>query len=201
MIEFLVSWAEQLIIALIIIIMLEMIIPNSSYRKYIKIILGIFILYVIFNPLMKNKINNFNIEQELKKQTQTVNKIQNPTNSINYNTQIENVYKQKFKENLYNTFRWHKGAENLSISLNEKGYRLDNINFDVNYNKEKIETNKLELRISKLEENKDIKIDKVKISEEKQEISKQDLEKLKQEISTTYDIDISKILIESEKSQ
>ena len=176
MIEFLVSWAEQLIIALIIIIMLEMIIPNSSYRKYIKIILGIFILYVIFNPLMKNKINNFNIEQELKKQTQTVNKIQNPTNSINYNTQIENVYKQKFKEN-------------LSISLNEKGYRLDNINFDVNYNKEKIETNKLELRISKLEENKDIKIDKVKISEEKQEIS------------TTYDIDISKILIESEKSQ
>lgn len=188
MIEFLVSWAEQLIIALIIIIMLEMIIPNSSYRKYIKIILGIFILYVIFNPLMKNKINNFNIEQELKKQTQTVNKIQNPTNSINYNTQIENVYKQKFKEN-------------LSISLNEKRYRLDNINFDVNYNKEKIETNKLELRISKLEENKDIKIDKVKISEEKQEISKQDLEKLKQEISTTYDIDISKILIESEKSQ
>ena len=188
MIEFLVSWAEQLIIALIIIIMLEMIIPNSSYRKYIKIILGIFILYVIFNPLMKNKINDFNIEQELKKQTQTVNKIQNPTNSINYNTQIENVYKQKFKEN-------------LSISLNEKGYRLDNINFDVNYNKEKIETNKLELRISKLEENKDIKIDKVKISEEKQEISKQDLEKLKQEISTTYDIDISKILIESEKSQ
>ena len=175
MIEFLVSWAEQLIIALIIIIMLEMIIPNSSYRKYIKIILGIFILYVIFNPLMKNKINNFNIEQELKKQTQTVNKIQNPTNSINYNTQIENVYKQKFKEN-------------LSISLNEKGYRLDNIN-------------QLELRISKLEENKDIKIDKVKISEEKQEISKQDLEKLKQEISTTYDIDISKILIESEKSQ
>ena len=71
----------------------------------------------------------------------------------------------------------------------------------MNYNKEKIETNKLELRISKLEENKDIKIDKVKISEEKQEISKQDLEKLKQEISTTYDIDISKILIESEKSQ
>ena len=39
MIEFLVSWAEQLIVALIIIVVVEMILPSqSSYKKYIKII-------------------------------------------------------------------------------------------------------------------------------------------------------------------
>lgn len=188
MVEFLVSWAEQLIIALIIIIMLEMIIPNSSYRKYIKIILGIFVLYVIFNPLLKNKITDFNIEQEINNQTKSVNIVQPQATTINYNTQIENAYKQKFKENISNR-------------LNEKGYKLNNINLDIYYNQEKIETNKLELQISKLDKNKNIKIDKVQISEEKQDISKQELDELKQEISNTYDIEISKILIESEKSQ
>lgn len=189
MIEFLVSWAEQLIIALIIIIMLEMIIPNNNYRKYIKIILGIFVLYVIFNPLIKNKITDFNIEQEINNQTKAINIKEPQASIINYNAQIENAYKQKFKEN-------------ITVSLNEKGYKLNNINLEIKYNgQEKIETNKLELKISKIEENKNIKIDKVKISEEKQDISNQELDELKQEISNTYDIDISKILIESEKSQ
>lgn len=189
MVEFLVSWAEQLIIALIIIIMLEMIIPNNSYRKYIKIILGIFVLYVIFNPLIKNKITDFNIEQEVNNQTKVISITEAQTSTINYNSQIENAYKQKFKEN-------------IATSLNEKGYKLNNINLDIKYDsQEKIETNKLELRITKKEENKNIKIDKVKISEEKQDISNQELDELKKEISNTYDIDISKILIESEKGQ
>ena len=188
MIEFLVSWAEQIIIALIIIIMLEMIIPNSSYRKYIKIILGIFVLYVIFNPLIKNKINNFNIEDELKKQTNSINITPNQSETINYNNQIESVYKQKFKEN-------------LAATLIGKGYELKTMELDINYEQNDIKTNKLELKIAKHQENKNISIEKVKISEEKQDISKEELEEVKKDISNTYNIDISKILVESEKSQ
>lgn len=186
MVEFLVSWAEQIIIALIIIIMLEMIIPNSSYRKYIKIILGIFILYIIFNPIIKNKTTNFDINQELQKQINQANSIQVPTNTINYNNQIENVYKQKFKENITN-------------NLKEKGYELEKITMDIQYQDDDIKTNKLELKISKAEENKNIKVNKVKISEERQEVNNQELEEIKQEISNKYNIDISKIFVESEK--
>lgn len=186
MVEFLVSWAEQIIIALIIIIMLEMIIPNSSYIKYVKIILGIFVLYVVFNPLIKNKGTNFNIEQEIQKQTNQINTIKTPTNAINYNNQIESMYKQKFKENITN-------------KLYEKGYEIKKIAMDIRYQDDDIKTNKLELKISKVEKNKNIKINKVKISEEKEEIDNQELEQIKQEISNEYSIDISKIFVESEK--
>ena len=51
MIEFLRNWSQQLIIVLMILIIIEMIIPsNSSYRKYIKVIFGIFLLYNRKNP-------------------------------------------------------------------------------------------------------------------------------------------------------
>ena len=57
MIEFLVSWAEQLIIALIIIIIIEIILPNgNNYKKYIKVVLGIFLVSTIINPIVGEQL-------------------------------------------------------------------------------------------------------------------------------------------------
>lgn len=188
MVEFLVSWAEQLIIALVIIIMLEMVIPNSSYRKYIKIILGIFILYVIFNPLIKNKVKKIDIEEEIRRQTNSINITTNPSATLSYNNQIETVYKQKFRES-------------LSSTLIQKGYELITMYLDIDYMQNDIKTNKLECKIAKLQESKNINIEKIKISEKKLDISEGEIEEIKKEISNTYNIELSKIFIESEKSQ
>lgn len=187
MIEFLTTWAEQLIVALIIIIMIEMIIPNSSYRKYIKIVLGIFILYIIFNPLIKNKFNDFNFQKQIENQVKSSNISQVPSTGIDYNKQIQTAYKEKFKENIYN---------NLLV----KGYKIENIDMDVSYEKENIITNKLKLIIKKNQTNSNIKIEKVEISEVKEDISNEELETLKKDISNTYNIETSKIFIESEKT-
>ena len=83
MLDFLISWAEQLIVALIIIIMIEMIIPNSNNRKYIKIVLGIFILYIIFNPIIKNKLEKIDFGTVLSYEANTNETIENQT-KINY---------------------------------------------------------------------------------------------------------------------
>lgn len=187
MLNFLVSWAEQLIIALMIIIMIEMIIPNNSYKKYIKIVLGIFIIYVIFSPITKGNITNINIEEEISKQVKSTNISVSTKNKVDYNKQIENTYEEKFKQNLIN-------------KLKEKGYEAKNIELDIKYEQEDIVTNKLKLIIYKSKKNQNINIEKVKISEEKQDISKEELEEIKQEISNTYNIEISKILIESENT-
>lgn len=186
MLDFLVSWAEQLIVALMIIIMIEMIIPNSSYRKYIKIILGLFIMYIIFSPIIKGDITNFDIEKEISNQIKS-SQISTETqkNTINYNKQIENAYKEKLKEN-------------LNDELKEKGYEAQNIEIDIKYEEEKITTNKLKLKISKEDKSQTIK--KIKIEEEKEEIPQEEIKNLKEQISNTYDIEISKILIESENS-
>lgn len=187
MLNFLVSWVEQLIIALMIIIMIEMIIPNNSYRKYIKIVLGIFIIYVIISPIIKGDISNINFEEEISKQIKTSNITTLNKNTIDYDKQIENTYKENFKQDLTN-------------KLKEKGYEIKNIELDMKYESDNIKTNQLKLIIFKSKQNKNINIEKVKISEEKQEISKEELEEIKKEISNTYNIEISKILIESENT-
>lgn len=46
------SWAEQLIIAVIIATILEIILPKGNSKKYIKTIIGIYILYTIISPVL-----------------------------------------------------------------------------------------------------------------------------------------------------
>ena len=40
MIEFLSSWAQGIIVAVIIATLIEMILPNSSSKKYVKVVIG-----------------------------------------------------------------------------------------------------------------------------------------------------------------
>lgn len=182
MLEFLVSWAEQLIIALIIIIMVELIIPNSNYRKYIKVILGIFIIYTMFNPLISGKLKKVDFGEVFSYEEST-NYIENQ-NQIDYNKQIQQVYKEKFKET-------------LCEDLKQKGYEAKEIETDLEYNEEKINIKKLQFKISKFTQTENITIEKVEIKQEKS-VSQEEIEQIKEEISSTYDIQISKIFIESE---
>ncbi len=46
------SWAEQIIIAVIISTIIEMIIPKGNSKKYIKTVIGIYILYTIISPVI-----------------------------------------------------------------------------------------------------------------------------------------------------
>ena len=47
MIGFISSWAEQIIIAVIVVTILEMILPKGNSKKYIQTIMGVYILYTI----------------------------------------------------------------------------------------------------------------------------------------------------------
>ena len=47
MIKFLSSWVEGIAIAVIVASIFEMILPNGNIKKYVKIVLGIFIIFNI----------------------------------------------------------------------------------------------------------------------------------------------------------
>ena len=53
MIEFISSWAGQIITAVVLVTILEMILPKGNSKKYIKTIIGIYILYIIISPAIK----------------------------------------------------------------------------------------------------------------------------------------------------
>ena len=61
MIGFLSSWAKSLGLAIVIVSILEMLLPNNRTKKYIRMVMGIYILFTIVSPFVKNKeIFNFN---------------------------------------------------------------------------------------------------------------------------------------------
>ncbi len=55
MINALTSWAKAIVMAIIIVSILEMLLPNNKTKKYIKMVMGLFILYNIISPFIKDK--------------------------------------------------------------------------------------------------------------------------------------------------
>lgn len=161
MISFLSSWIEQIIVAIIIVVIFEMLIPDSTNKKYIKIIFGIFIIYVIVNPIISDsKKINFNNEIKEIIENEKVNQIVH-TNVDIINTTIDEIY----DENL---------ADTIEEELEEEGY--------------KIKINKLDLEnsgIVNLEISILGKIDKDKQTEEEKSITKIEIEKIDTKQDTT----------------
>ncbi len=179
MIEFLRNWSQQLIIVLMILIIIEMIIPsNSSYRKYIKVIFGIFLLYTMIFPILNVKAEDIDIEKYLKNEYKVGNE-KNVVNTINYDKQIEQTYKVKLKDS-------------IEEFINEKGYEQIKFDVDLQYSQENIEINKIILKIKKQDTQEGV--GKIKI-QSNEKVSQEEIEKLTEEISNNYNIEKSKILI------
>ena len=68
MIDFLSTWAEKIVLSVIVISILEMLIPNNKMKKYIRVVMGIFILFNIISPLIEEKdlinMNNLDLDIE-----------------------------------------------------------------------------------------------------------------------------------------
>ena len=137
MISFMNSWAGGIIIAVIIISLIEMILPEGKNKKYIKVILGLFLLFTILSPIVTKiskqdfKINDVmeNVLQENTKQYASISdEIANVNNqSIRevYLTNLKNDMKEKLKEKGYL-------AKSIEIELEDgEEYRIKSVNLVV----------------------------------------------------------------------
>ena len=110
MVEAISSWAQGIVIAIIIAVMIEMILPEGSNKKYIKMVIGIFILFTIVSPIItKIAGQELNLNSVLDYQkyvdsdaTQTMAGNLEKTTDQNietiYKTKLENDIKSKIKE-------------------------------------------------------------------------------------------------------
>ncbi len=55
MINSLTTWSKAIVMAVIVVSILEMLLPNNKTKKYVKMIMGLFILYNIISPFIKDK--------------------------------------------------------------------------------------------------------------------------------------------------
>lgn len=143
LIEWMSTWAEQIIVAVIIAGIIEMILPKGNNKKYVKAIIGVYILFTIISPIIA-KITNIDFKdidyEEYFKQTETYQTMSQDL-SNNNDKSVEEIYISNLKQDMKN-------------KLQEKGYVVENIEVTIeledesNYGK----LNKIELLIYESEE-------------------------------------------------
>lgn len=104
MINFISSWAEQIVLAVIVATIIEMILPKNKNKKYIQMVIGIYVLFNIISPIIKNgdtfSIEKYNIENyETKTQYEVDQSSMDARLEKIYLEELENTVISKFRDN------------------------------------------------------------------------------------------------------
>ena len=188
------SWAQGIILAVIIVTILEMILPEGKNKKYIKIVMGVYITFTIISPIISKVTgNNFDIDVSKYESILEGNNITstNSVQSIN-NQSIENVYLNTLKTD-------------VKDELSKEGYESKRVDITANINveDEKADIYKIDIDAIKKSDNNTIKkVNKVEIGSGTEESNEQvntlsdaEIKKLKKILADKYEIDENKIYI------
>lgn len=125
MVGFLSSWAEQIIVAVIIATIIEMILPSGNNKKYIKSVIGVYILFTIISPIL-GKITNIDLDNiDYEKYFKELDTHQTVSQSLTQNNDksIEEIYESNIKQD-------------MKLKLKEQGYIVENINLNIEFKNE-----------------------------------------------------------------
>ena len=198
MIKFINSWAQGIILAVIIATIIEIILPEGKNKKYVKTVIGVYILFTIIYPLI-NKFTKTNINTLIENTTKQMSTYQE-NNSLKIDTDkyIESTYKKKIEEDI----RKRANEKNLNItSLNvyietedENRYgMLNSLVMKVEKNETSKKNNDVnqikEINISKNVQNNEI------IENKDNTVTEKEINEFKEYINATYYLEKEKIHI------
>ena len=198
MIKFINSWAQGIILAVIIATIIEIILPEGKNKKYVKTVIGVYILFTIIYPLI-NKFTKTNINTLIENTTKQMSTYQE-NNSLKIDTDkyIESTYKKKIEEDI----RKRANEKNLNItSLNvyietEDENRYGMLNSLV-MKVEKNETSKKNNNVNQIKEiniSKNVQNNEM-IENKDKTVTEKEINEFKEYINTTYYLEKEKIHI------
>ncbi len=225
MIEWITSWAQGIIIAVIIATIIEMLVPDGNCKKYIKVVIGVYILFSIISPVItKITGKGFNISEEFNLEEfyaeADSKSIYNDLNSNNSNN-IKDIYITNLKADISSKLK-NKGYEVISCEIqikDEETYEIKSLNLSlkkINENKdsensnndiqnvEKVqEVNEISIEIGKEDNKNEIDSEKNNENNESEENSKDyntdltayEKNKVKEYLESTYEINKKDISI------
>ena len=203
MISWISNWTQGVIVSVIVASVIEMVIPEGSSKKYIKVVIGIFILFSILSPVV-NKFKSGALEN-----VQVNLNMDNKTKEVSA-SQVD----KKAGFNIMSIYEANLKAD-IKSKIKAKGFNTGDINVEISKD-DKYEIEKLEIciiskadkeNINKTNKNNVIGIvdtvDKVSIelsnkiqkSDKEYKISQNDEKKLKEYLSETYEINQTNIVI------
>jgi len=199
-INFFSNWIEGIAVAVIISTIFEMLLPNGNIKKYVKMILGIYIIFCIIAPFTDTKVLG---ESELFKK---IDEYTNDSEIKNYseydtNKKINKIYESTFEKDLIKTiekegFTVYKCSVKGNFNAEDENAGITEISIILESKK----TSKNNLNDNDKTEGEDIdgidEIKKVKINVSKKNVENniedvvaKDIDTLKKYLSKHYEID------------
>ena len=101
MINFLSSWVKNLCLALIVVSILEMLLPNNKTKKYVKMVMGLYILFSIIEPFIENSNElKFNVEDLYNQYSVETSAESENVNQKSMDSRLDELYKQKLENDI-----------------------------------------------------------------------------------------------------
>lgn len=174
MVKFLSSWAKGLGLTIVIISILEMLLPNNKTKKYIRMVMGMYVIFTMISPIVENKklfdLNNIDLEDYNSKEVTTA-----VVDQTSMDKRIEKLYAEELEKD-------------ITKKIQQKGYKVLSCKVDTRISDSESETkiNKIKLNIDRNEAQDEIKESKNENSIENKIIT--EVEKIKKiEVSTRED--------------
>ena len=207
MIEFLSSWAKSLGLAIVIVSILEMLLPNNKNKKYIRMVMGIYIIFNIISPFIKNQdifnIENIDIEKYALNETGETQLGKEEVNQTSMNERIRDLYIEELEKD-------------ITKKLEEQGYKVNSCKVKATISEEesKTEIKEIKINVEKSENAEETKqdeenvedklvteIQKIKkvdttVNTQKEEQNEQEKQEKENEVSKSDIQNIKKFLIE-----
>lgn len=180
MIEFLSSWSKGLGVTIVIVSILEMLLPNNKTKKYIKMVLGVYVIFNIISPIIQNKeifdLNELDLSKYQTTETSAIDQ-------TSMDERIEELYIQELEKD-------------VTKKVKEMGYEVTKCKVEAQISDEEEDTkiSKIKLKIEKSQE---------KQEEEEKDNSAEDkivseIQKIKK-VDTTVEIEKNEEKTEDEK--
>ena len=163
MIQFLSSWAEQIVLAVIIATIIELILPQNKNKKYIQMVIGIYVLFNIISPIIKNKdtiltVGDYGLEKYESSSNYTIDQ-------SSMDERIEKIYLEELENTTISKFQTagievEKCNVDAVLDTNKKNAGIHLITVKI---KGPVEQEKVDSVVKELVQEYEISEDKVKI--------------------------------------
>lgn len=204
--SFITSWAQGIIVSVIVATIIEMLLPQNGNGKYVKVVIGIFVLFTIVSPVIgkfKNDINSTSFDTYL----DDIESDAIQTSSTGFSN--EEAIKMMYEENL---------KIDIKSKISQKGYTVGEIELEI-LNNDEYTLNGIKVKIIERTQNQSSQgrnlnrtvtiidnIENVKINlggsakdnNEKSEpsiLSESEKRKLKEYLSSVYEVNENNIVV------
>lgn len=174
------SWAKGIVIAVVISTIIELILPNGSSKKYVRSVIGIYILFVIISPLTNKITKNIDVNSVIADYVETASNA-----SENYEKKTENNSNKTIKDIYISNLQ-----QDIKKKLEEKGYTVDNSVIKIK-NDDTYDIEKIKLYISNSgKKREEIKVNTVVIEEQENtyKLNEEQQNEVKEIINQNYGV-------------